>query len=69
MDGGVLGGKVGHQGLDDVGTDGGQKIAEQGDHVAEGLQGLKVHFTVAVCQTRIECIKHLQLVWMESKGQ
>ena len=62
MDGVVLGGEVGHEGLDDIGTDGGQKIAEEGDHVAEGLQSLQVNFTVAVCQAWIECIKHLQLV-------
>ena len=55
----VLGGQVWHESLDDVGTEGGQQAAQEGDHVAEGLQCPQVHLAISVCQSRVEGIKHL----------
>ena len=55
----VLGAKVGHEGLDDVGTEWSQETAQEGDHVAEGLQCPQVHLAVPVCQSRVEGIKNL----------
>ena len=40
MDGGVPRGKIGHKGGDHVVHDGHQHVTQQGNNVAEGLEGM-----------------------------